>query len=72
MGDGEGAEGAGTLGMDDALGDAFPVLVGQLLEQLIVLHQHGAARASGDAVLIIRNGGAAGRRQDRLVRVGHS
>ena len=57
LGDGEGAEGAPALGVDDALGDALTVLVGQLLQQVPVLHQHRAARAGGQAVLVVDHRG---------------
>ena len=57
LGDGEGAEGAPALGVDDALGDALAVLVGQLLQQVPVLHQHRAARAGGQAVLVVDHRG---------------
>ena len=39
--------GPSALGVHHALGDALAVLVGELLEQLVVLHQHRAARAGG-------------------------
>ena len=58
LGDGEGAEGAPALGVDDALGDALAVLMGQLLQQVPVLHQHRAARASRQAVLVVDHRGA--------------
>jgi hypothetical protein len=44
--------------MDDALGDSLAVLVGQLLEELVVLHQNRASRSSGQRVLIFGNGGS--------------
>ena len=52
-GDGEGAVSAPALGMHHALGDALAVLVRQLLEQLVVLHQHRAALAGGQRILIV-------------------
>ena len=44
MGDGEGAMCPPAFGMDHTFGNPFPVLMGQLLEQLVVLHQKRAAR----------------------------
>jgi hypothetical protein len=58
--DGEGAEGAGALGVHAALGNDLAVQVGQLLEQPHILHQHRAARAGGEAVLVVDHGGAEG------------
>ena len=58
VGDGEGAVCAPALGMDDALGDPLAVLMGQLLEELVVLHQKRAARTCGQRVLIVGNGGS--------------
>jgi hypothetical protein len=37
------------------LGNALAVLVGELLEQLIILQQDRAARTGGDRVLVIRD-----------------
>lgn len=42
--------------MNHPLRDAFTVLMRQLLEQVIILHQHRPARTGGKRVLIIRNG----------------
>src|SRR5258707_8298377 len=53
VGGGERAIGAGALGVLAAFGNAFAVLVGKLLEQNEVLHQHRAARARRDAVLVV-------------------
>ena len=55
VGNREGAVSAPALGMHDALGDALAVVMGHLLDQLPVLHQYRAARACGQAVLIIGN-----------------
>jgi len=60
VGDGQRAVGAGTLGVLAALGNALAVLVGKLLEQKEIFEQHRAARAGGDAVLIVGDGHAAG------------
>ncbi len=57
-GDLERSVSAPALGVHDALGDAFAVLVGQLLDELVVLHQHRTARACRNRILVIRNGGA--------------
>ena len=45
VGDGEGAEGAGALGVHPALGDDLAVEVGQLLQEPDVLQQHRTPRA---------------------------
>ena len=58
VGDGEGAEGAPALGVDDTFGDALAVLVGELFEQLPVLHQQRAARTGREAVLVVDHGRA--------------
>jgi len=42
--------------VDGALGNALAVLVGELFEQLIILHQERAARAGGDGVLVVGDG----------------
>jgi hypothetical protein len=65
VGYGEGAVRAPALGVDDAFRDEFAVLVGQLLDKLVILEQHGAARTGGQAVLVI-NDRRAGR--SRLVK----
>ncbi len=67
-GDGERAMGAPAFGMHRPLGDALAVLVRKLLDQLIVLQQHGAARTSRDGILVIGDGGAGGRGQGRFLR----
>ena len=53
--DGQRAIGARALGVLAAFGNALAVLVGKLLEQKEVLHQHRAARARRDAVLVVGN-----------------
>jgi hypothetical protein len=45
--------------MDHALRNALAVLVGQLLDQLVILQQQRAARAGGDAVLVVGTGAPA-------------
>ena len=59
--DGERAVGAPALGVHRALGDALAVLMGELLEQLVVLHQQRPERAGGHRILVVGDGGA-GRR----------
>ncbi|MNW05019.1 hypothetical protein D3C71_2012030 [compost metagenome] len=41
--------------MHDTLRDALAVLVGQLLDQLVVLHQQRATRAGAQGILVVRN-----------------
>ncbi|MPN01697.1 hypothetical protein SDC9_148908 [bioreactor metagenome] len=55
VGDGEGAVGAGTLGVHAALGNDFAVEVGELFEQPDILQQNRAARAGGHRVLVVDN-----------------
>ena len=62
-GDGQRAERPPALGMHHPLGDALAVLMRQLFEQLVVLHQHRTARAGGFAVLVVGNRRAGGRRE---------
>ena len=70
-GDAEGAVGPGALGMHHALGNTLPVEVCVLLEKLPVLNQQRAARAGGQAVLVVadRNAGAGG--EGGSVSLGH-
>jgi hypothetical protein len=42
----------------DALGNAFAVEMGDLLDQACIFQQHGTVFAGGQAVLIITDGGA--------------
>ena len=67
MGDRECAVGAPALGVDSALRDALAVLVGERLEQLVVLQQHGTVPSGSDRILIVRDRGAGGRRQRHFV-----
>jgi hypothetical protein len=46
--------------VDYALGDALAVEVLELLDQVEVLQQHGAARTGGDRILVVGNGDAGG------------
>jgi len=59
VGDGQRAVGARALSVLAAFGNTLAVLVGKLLEQNEVLHQYRAARARGDAVLVVGNRHAA-------------
>ena len=59
-GNGKGTECTPTLGMHDPFRDPFPVLVRQLFDELVVLHQHRPARSGGQAVLVVRHRIAAG------------
>ena len=70
-GDAQRAVGAGTLGVDHALRNAFPVEVGVLLEELPVLDQQRTARAGGQAVLIVADRDAGGGGEGGSVCVGH-
>ena len=58
MGDGEGAVGAGTLGVHPAFGDHLPVEVGEFLQEPDILQQHRSARSGGHGVLVVDDGGA--------------
>nr|GEU28368.1 hypothetical protein [Tanacetum cinerariifolium] len=60
VGDGEGAVGAGTLGVHHALGNALAVEVLEFFDQVEVLQQNGATRPGGDRVLIVGDGDAGG------------
>ena len=55
--------------MDDAFRHAFAVERRHLLEQLIILHQQGAARAGGQRILIVADRVALGGGQ--LLFLGH-
>ena len=65
-GDGECPVGARTFRMHDALRNPLAVEVGVLLEELPVLNEEGASRPGREAVLIVANGDARGRRDSRL------
>ena len=65
--DGEDAERAPALGMDGALGNALAVLMRQLLEELIILHQDRAAGPGGERILVVCQRVAGCRREDGLV-----
>ncbi len=67
VGDGERAVGAPALGVHRALGDALAVLVRQLFDQLIVLHQQRAERAGGQRVLVVGNRCAGSGREALIV-----
>src|SRR5699024_7858819 len=58
LGDGQLAERAAALGVDDALRDALAVEVGQLLDQVDVVDADAALGAGGDGVLFGGNGRA--------------
>ena len=53
--DGEGAKAAPAFGMDHAFRDPFAVLMRQLFQQLVILHQHRAAVACGLGGLVRRD-----------------
>ena len=53
--------GAGAAGVDDALGDALVVEVGDLLAQVMVLQQHRAARTRLQRVVRVGEPHALGR-----------
>ena len=59
----ERAEGAAALGVRLALGDAFPVEVRHLLDQVEVLEQDRSVRTDGQGVLLARNRDAGVRRR---------
>jgi len=59
------AVGTGTLGVDDTLGDALAVKVGELVNQVEVLQEDRAVLASGQRVLVVVNGIAVRGRQRR-------
>ena len=60
VGHGKGAVGARALSVNHPLGNALAVEVGEFLHQPDVLHQDGAARAGGEAVVVVDDGGAVG------------
>ncbi len=53
LGQGEGSLGSGPLGVDYALWDALAVEVGQLFEELVVLHEDGSAGARRLAMVVV-------------------
>ena len=63
---GEGAIGACALGVHAAFGNHLAVEVGELLYQPRVLHEDGAALASGLRVLVVGHGTSVGRGQSIL------
>src|SRR4051812_48109811 len=52
------AVGAAADGVHDALGDALAVEAGELLDQVVVLQQDGAARTGGLRALVVGDGRA--------------
>jgi hypothetical protein len=52
--------GAGALGVHHPFGNALPVEVAQLFQQVRVLHQYRTPRPGGKAVLIVGHGDAEG------------
>ena len=62
-GDGQRAIRAPALGVHDALGNPLAILMGELLDQLPVLQQHGAALAGSQGILVVRDRRAGRRRQ---------
>src|SRR3989304_9199166 len=56
VGDGEGAVGAGTLGVHAAFGDYFTVEMGELLQKPHILQQLRSARAGSHYILVVDNG----------------
>ncbi len=52
------AVGAGAAGVHDALRDALAVEAGELLDEVLVLDQEGAADAGGSGVLVVGDRGA--------------
>lgn len=55
VGDGKRAMNSPALVMDHTLGNSFAVLVGDLFDQLIILHQERAAGSGSDCVLVVGN-----------------
>jgi hypothetical protein len=53
--------------VNGAFGNALAILMGELLEQLIILHQHRTAGTGGDRVLVICDGIAASGCERRFV-----
>ncbi len=66
MGDGEGAEGAGALGVHAPLRDHLAVEVGQLFQVPDVLKQHGPPRPGRHCVLVVNHGRTVARGQFSL------
>ena len=60
-----------ALGVDYPLGDAFPILMGQLFDQLVVLQQDRAALPGGQGVLVISHRRASACRHDRTAFLRH-
>jgi hypothetical protein len=60
--DGERAVRAPALGVHGTLGDAFPLLMGKLLDELVVLQQDRSAWPRGDGALIVGDRRASRRR----------
>ncbi|MGY3653324.1 hypothetical protein ACVWW2_008615 [Bradyrhizobium sp. LM4.3] len=56
MGDREGPEGAGSLGMHASLGNHLAIEMGELLDQPDILQQCGATAAGGHDVEIVADG----------------
>ena len=52
--------------MDHPLGDPLPVEPGQLLDEVLVLEEHGTARSGGLAALVVDDGRSGLGRQDWL------
>ena len=63
----EGAVRSGAAGVDDALGDALVVEVGDLLAQVVVLEQGRPAAARPQRVVGVAQAGARGRGEERLL-----
>jgi len=53
MRDRQRAESRRALGVDSALRNALAILVSELFQQLIILHQERSARTGGDGVLVV-------------------
>ncbi|MNE25402.1 hypothetical protein D3C80_1187310 [compost metagenome] len=60
VGQGKGAVGAGAFSVNHSLGNTLAVEVGEFLHQPDVLHQHRAAGAGGEAVVVVDDGGTVG------------
>jgi hypothetical protein len=58
MGDGECAVSPGSLGVHTALGDHFPVEMGEFLQVPDILQQNWTTRSGGHGVLVVDNRGA--------------
>ena len=57
---------ASTLSVDDSLGDSLTGEVSELVEEVEVLGKDGATGASSHRVLVVVDGGAGARRDNRL------